>query len=223
MLNLQLKLEPSMKEPKLISSLFTMTDEQAMWRVQNEDDPSAFARLMDRWEKPIFRLCARMTGDAHRGEDLKQETFSRVFARRKDYRPSSRFSTWLWRIALNLCYDELRKKQRRSKYLADPSPEPEENEPATDFPSSEPTPYSLVVQSEESELVRKALLRLDDEIRTVVVLRFCEGLKFREIAELLDTPESTINSRAAVGLARLTRLLEPQFGSRTSETSAKET
>jgi RNA polymerase sigma-70 factor, ECF subfamily len=213
MLNLQLELECPMREPNRISSLFTMTDEQAMWRVQTEDDHQAFARLVQRWEKPIFRLCARMLGDAHRGEDLKQEAFSRVFARRKDYQPSSRFSTWLWRIALNLCYDELRKKQRRSKYLSEPGAE-EATQPAWDVPSSEPTPFLRVVQNEESELVRRALLRLDEDLRTVVVLRFCEGLKFREIAELLETPESTINSRVAVGLARLTRLLEPQFGNR---------
>ena len=125
----------------------------------------------------------------------------------------SRFSTWLWRIALNLCYDELRKKQRHSKYVAEISPE-EEAQPAVEVPSSEPTPFLRVVQNEESDLVRQALLRLDEDLRTVVVLRFCEGLKFREIAELLDAPESTINSRVAVGLARLTRLLEPQFGNR---------
>lgn len=52
---------------------FTITDEQAMWRVQNADDHAAFARLVERWETPIQRLCARMTGDLHRAEDLAQE------------------------------------------------------------------------------------------------------------------------------------------------------
>lgn len=56
---------------------FTITDEQAMWRVQNADDPAAFARLVERWETPIQRLCARMTGDLHRVEDLAQEAFAR--------------------------------------------------------------------------------------------------------------------------------------------------
>src|SRR5579863_5560747 len=92
-----------------LSSLFSMTDEQAMWRVKMEDDPQAFAQLVRRWEKPIQALCARMTGDAHRGEDLTQEAFSRVFAWRKNYEASGRFSTLLWRVALNLCYNELRK------------------------------------------------------------------------------------------------------------------
>src|SRR5271169_4931869 len=74
-----------------------MTDEQAMWLVQTEEDHRAFATLVERWEGPILRLCARLTGDAHRGEDLKQEAFSRVFARRKDFQMGAKFSTWLWR------------------------------------------------------------------------------------------------------------------------------
>ena len=57
---------------------FTITDERAMWRVQNADDPAAFARLVERWETPIQRLCARMTGDLHRAEDLAQEETRRL-------------------------------------------------------------------------------------------------------------------------------------------------
>ena len=93
----------------LIRSLFGASDEQMMWRVKLHDDPQAFARLVSRWERPIQRLCARMTGDAHRAEDLAQTAFVRVFARRADWEPAGRFSTFLWRIALNLCYDELRR------------------------------------------------------------------------------------------------------------------
>ena len=55
---------------------FTITDEQAMWRVQNADDHAAFARLVERWETPIQRLCARMTGDLHRAEDQPEQSYS---------------------------------------------------------------------------------------------------------------------------------------------------
>jgi RNA polymerase sigma-70 factor (ECF subfamily) len=187
-----------------------MTDEQAMWRVQMNDDHQAFAKLVARWEKPIFRLCARLTGDLHRGEDLKQEAFSKVFAKRKDYQSSCKFSTWLWRIALNLCYDELRKRQRLARHLVETGPE-EPGEPTNEGVAQQPAPDLRLVQQEDSELIRKALLALDEDLRTVVVLRFCEGLKFRQIAELLDLPESTVHSRVAVGLARLARILQPGF------------
>src|SRR6266480_4947280 len=116
-----------MSKITFFSSLFSMTDEQAMMRVQAQDDPGAFARLVERWEEPIRRLCARMTGDPHRGEDLKQETFSRLFEKRKDYEPTGRFSTYLWRIALNLCYDELRRRERRGEILQESAGEESQN------------------------------------------------------------------------------------------------
>ncbi len=100
---------------------FTISDEQAMWRVQNADDHAAFARLVERWETPVQRLCARMTGDLHRAEDLAQEAFARVFAKRHAYEPTGKISTWLWRIALNLCRDELRRRQRRPELALDDS------------------------------------------------------------------------------------------------------
>ena len=203
-------LEATLQPEGLVSSLVSMTDEQAMWRVQMNDDHQAFARLVARWEKPIFRLCARLTGDIHRGEDLKQEAFSKVFAKRKDYRATSKFSTWLWRIALNLCYDELRRRQRLAKQLVDIGLE-EQHVATPEFASEQPGPDLRLVQQEENEAIRKALLSLDEELRTVVVLRFCEGLKFREIAELLDLPESTVHSKTAAGLARLARIIEPGF------------
>src|SRR3954470_3867622 len=102
-----------------LSGLMPASDEQAMWRGKMDDDPQAFATLVKRWEQPIQRLCARMLADGHRGEDLAQEAFTRVFARRKNYEPSAKFSTFLWRIALNLCYDELRKIKRRGEFSLD--------------------------------------------------------------------------------------------------------
>src|SRR5438093_777671 len=76
------------------SLLCARTDEEAMCRVKRHDDHSEFARLMKRWEEPIRRLCTRMLGDAHRGEDLKQDTFLRLFEKRKAYEPSGNFSTF---------------------------------------------------------------------------------------------------------------------------------
>src|SRR6266568_6678785 len=110
------------------SLLCARTDEEAMCRVKRHDDHSEFARLMKRWEEPIRRLCTRMVGDAHRGEDLKQDTFLRLFEKRKAYEPTGKFSTFLWRIALNLCYDEIRRLQRRREFLRDPQAEQPEGE-----------------------------------------------------------------------------------------------
>src|SRR6266481_6898301 len=193
-----------------LSILCARTDEEAMCRVKRHDDHSEFARLMKRWEEPIRRLCSRMVGDVHRGEDLKQDTFLRLFEKRKAYEPTGKFSTFLWRIALNLCYDEIRRLQRRREFLREPEEEhPEAHEPASDGPG----PDARTAQLEEGELVRDALLQLPEIYRAVLVLRHYENLKLTRIAEILEIPEGTVNSRMAEALSRLSRLLEPKLRS----------
>jgi RNA polymerase sigma-70 factor, ECF subfamily len=196
-----------------ISSLLGLSDEQAMWRVQTADDPGAFAQLVERWEEPIRQLCARMLGDAHRGEDLAQDTFRRLFLKRKEYRANARLSTYLWRIALNLCYDELRRTQTRRE---SPFEYPNGEDASECHPDGRPDPAELMADKEEGELVRQALMQLPEIYRTVVVLRHYEGLKLREIAEVLEVPEGTVNSRMAKALEQLSRKLGSHFAGRQS-------
>lgn len=180
----------------LLPRLFPPSDEQLLWRVQQEDDTAAFGELTVRWEAPIRRLCERMTGDPHKAEDLAQETFSRVFVRRRDFEPDHRFSTYLWRVALNLCYDELRRRTRRAELSLD------ELHEDSDFalPGEEPSPATRLEELERGAIVQAALQRLPEHYRAVVVLRHYEGLKFREIADVLNIPEGTVKSRMAEAL-----------------------
>lgn len=201
---------------KSLPSLFSISDEQAMWRVKMEDDPQAFAQLVRRWEKPIQSLCARMTGDVHRGEDLAQETFSRIFSRRKEYETSGRFSTFLWRVALNICYDELRKIKRRREFVLGDQMEPDGDE---EMAVESPSPDVSLVEQERAAVVRNALVRLDETYRSVVVLRHYEGLKFREIGEVLEIPEGTVKSRMAEALSQLNKILSHTLNE--EETSCK--
>jgi RNA polymerase sigma-70 factor (ECF subfamily) len=176
--------------------------------VQAQNDHQAFDLLVERWQERIRALCIRMTGNLHTAEDLVQETFARVFEKRAAFRGDSKFSTWLWRIALNLCYDELRRQQRH--------PGAQENQMENLLRVhgiDSVTPRRQVQQMEEAELVREALMRLAENYRTVLVLRHYEGLKLREIAEVLDIPEGTVNSRMAEALVQLSRILEPQIKS----------
>jgi len=169
------------------------TDEEAMCQVKLHDDHHEFDRLVKRWEQPIRRLCSRMVGDSHRGEDLKQDTFLRLFEKRKDYQPKGRFSTFLWRIALNLCYDELRRQKRRRELL-NPIDSDDNNEPGYDPVSECSGPDTRTAELEEGEL-----------------LRHFEDLKLCRIAEILEIPEGTVNSRMAEALVRLSRILEPKL------------
>jgi RNA polymerase sigma-70 factor (ECF subfamily) len=187
-----------------LSSLLKISDEQAMWRVKMQDDQAAFAQLVKRWERPIQSLCARMTGDVHRGEDLAQEAFSRVFAQRKGYEASGKFSTYLWRVALNLCYTELRKvSRRRETALLDQAGGLDAEERIAEGPP----PDRSLVERERAEVVRQALLQLSEPYRAVVLLRHYEGLKFREIGVVLEIPEGTVKSRMCEALTQLNEIL----------------
>ena len=177
------------------------TDEEAMRRVRGAADPQAFAVLLARWESPIRRLCVRMTGDEHRGEDLAQEAFARVFANRHRYDDGRRFSTWLWRIALNLCYESSRRAGVRGEQPLDDF--------GNDRRGGDAGPHEQAVASERAAIVRDALGRLPEAHRAVVVLRQYENLKFREIADVLDVPEGTVKWRMTEALDLLARELKP--------------
>jgi len=175
-------------------------DNAAMLSLRHTNDPRAFSSLVDRWRAPILRLCTRMTGDRHLAEDLTQETFARVLAHAGEFRRGSRFSTYLWRIALNLCRDEHRRDERRgARAECD----------GTGLVADDAPPDALAAGHEQAEMVRTALGRLPDHYRSVVVLRHYEGLKFREIAQVLAIPEGTVKSRMAEALNRLGDMLGP--------------
>lgn len=180
-----------------------------MWRVQTEDDHAAFALLVERWREKIRQLCIRMTGNIHLGEDLTQDVFSRVFEKRREFKGASKFSTWLWRIAVNRCYDEMRRPASRA---TTESLDDESSTVVLDINVADTrTPRDSLATQEEAELVRRALMSLPENYRAVLVLRHYENLKLREIAEVLDLPEGTVCSRIAEALSQLTRLLEPAF------------
>lgn len=191
-------------------SLRAPSDEQIMWRVHTDGDAQSFTQLVERWQDSIQGMCSRMLGDPHRGEDLAQETFMRVYLNRSHYQPLARFSTFIWRIAINLCTDELRRRKRHPEPLAFVDSETQ-NILIDNLPAREISPDLSLVQQERGALVRQALLSLSETYQTVLILRHYEGLKFREIAEILNIPEGTVKSRMAEALAQLARQLTPQL------------
>jgi RNA polymerase sigma-70 factor (ECF subfamily) len=203
----------------MFKKLFAISDEQAMWRLQTSDDHGAYTLLVERWRVKIRALCIRMTGNVPLGEDLAQDVFARVFEKRREFKGASKFSTWLWRIAVNRCYDEMRRPVNRA------TTESLDDESATvvlDIVMEARTPREELAAHEEAEMVRQALMQLPENYRAVLVLRHYENLKLREIAEVLEVPEGTVSSRMAEALTQLTRLLEPAFQSQSRSPKPKE-
>src|SRR5688572_6998518 len=180
---------------KTISSLvgrFALSDEEAMRRSQVRNDREAYALLVERWGGRIRQLCFRMQGNAATAEDLAQETFARIYANRHRFKAGASFATYVRKVALNLCYDELR---RRHRAPTDPLELADSSEATRLSLVEETSPDVNAVQEEEGEMVRRALGKLAPIYRSVVVLRHYEGLKLREVAALLEIPEGTVNSR----------------------------
>ncbi|MCP4712260.1 MAG: RNA polymerase sigma factor [Planctomycetes bacterium] len=194
-----------------ISDIFALSDEEAMVRVQEGNDSRAFSMLHDRWQPKIVRFCRWQLGDGHRGEDVAQDVFMKLFARREQYRREGQFSSYIWRLAVNGCYDELRRKKRKPE-LSLSVTDDEGYSRESYLEADEPSVEAVFSEQEQSHTIKQALQRLPEIYRSVIILRHYEGLKFREIAEVMDIPEGTVSSRMAEALNRLEELLKSKFG-----------
>ncbi len=185
------------------------SDEALMLQLQ-AGDLRSFDILVKRWEKPLLNYCYRMVNDITLAEDLRQEVFLRIYRSAKTYRPTAQFSTWMYRIVTNLCLDTLAKQQRRKETPIDAYLESESEGFDERLIDPSDTPDAVALKKEIEGRVRSALARLPEDQRIVVIMRHYHDLKFHEIAEILERPISTVKSRMAAGMERLSRMLSEQ-------------
>ncbi len=181
-----------------------VTDEELVAAVQSGDMQS-LGQLVVRWERPLYRFVSRMVPRHEDAHDVCQETFLRVLNRADRFRRGSRFSTWMYQIALNLCRDQARRRHRWGKIVDDGRDAPTETTAAPGL-----SPEAGTERSEMARAVRNGLLEIPAEQREVLILKEYEGLKFKEIAEVLSCPESTVKSRMYYGLSGLRSALARQ-------------
>jgi len=183
------------------------TDEELVKRFL-EGDQQSFNLLMWRWEKRLYQFIYRMVGNQEEAQDLCQESFLRAYRSLRGFKQKAKFSSWLYKIALNLCHSWGRKKKRaRMISLSEIAPGDGylSNEKSEGVSSS---PMEAALQHRERELmVRQALASLPENQRLIIILKEYQGLKFREIAQLLRCPESTVKSRLYKGLMALSSIL----------------
>jgi len=169
-------------------------------------DIAAFDLLVQRWDRRIQGVIFRLVGHHDEARDLSQEAFLKAYRALGTFKSESRFSSWLYQIALNAARDRLRRRRRRH----DVSLDEVEHGAAESLRDAAPSALDLVASRDLSRMVAAAMGALPDEQREVVILKEYEGLTFPEIAEALDVPLSTVKTRLYRGLDQLRVRLERQ-------------
>jgi len=174
-------------------------------------DREALGQLITRYEKTLFGLLVRMTnGDRHRADDLFQETFLHAMRAAATFNRKMQFKPWITAIAVNLIRDEARKKKVRGEVALDGSArdyDGEQNRIAEPVSNGE-TPGEHAERKDEENYLRRALGRLTDLEREVVLLHFYNGMTLADTAAVLGVPLGTVKSRLHAALTRLNGMLE---------------
>ncbi len=178
-----------------------MTDAKLVKDFRN-GDIEAFNRLVGRWQQRIHRFAYRYFASHDEAMEITQKTFITVYKKLNMLEDAERFSSWIYRIANNLCLDESnRAGRRRSAPMEALSRHPiAENRSAN--------PDQKIQQDQLGSILQLALSQLPAKQRIVVIMKEYEGLTFREIADILDEPENTVKSRMYYGLKKLRQLFE---------------
>lgn len=159
-----------------------------------DGDRAAFDELVKRHEDRVYNMALRMLGNPDDALDLAQEVFLSAYRALKGFESKSLFSTWIYRVTVNRCRDELRRrstvKHTRPRPLA-----ADADDPPMDPPSRAASPAEAAIARESEALVAAAVAALPEEAREALVLRDVEGLAYEEIAEVLEVPVGTVRSR----------------------------
>ena len=184
-----------------------LLDTELVELAQRGEGP-AFDELVSRYQKKVTHLVYRYVNDTDVAMDLVQDIFFKIFRNLVNFKGQSKFSSWLFRIAVNDCVDHLRRLKVRKEHSLDRF-----REFGFDVPdvSEEGDVEAQLVNTETRERVRSAMSCLPENQRTVIVMKVYQGMKFEEMAEILNEPISTVKSRLYKAFNTLGGLLRRQM------------
>ena len=157
-------------------------------------DEKAFEELLAAYRGPVYGICLRMVRNEADAEDLAQEVFVRTFNALDRYNPTYPFSSWLYRIASNLCIDFIRGRRAGQVSLDEPI-DGGDGEMPRQFPSNRRDPARELETKEMMAVLEEALAAMPEHYRIIVILRHQEELSYEEIADNLDIPLGTVKAR----------------------------
>ena len=197
----------------------TETPQELMRLVQTGNE-EAFSELVRRFKEPITAFALRMLNDHQKALDVAQETFVNVYVHAQSYRPVASFQGWLYRIAHNLAINELRRRKREQAVSIDAPLDPGRPDgPRFEPPDNAANAEESILGRERMEVVRRCVASLPEKYRSAIVMKDMQGLKFEEIAVILDCPESTVKSRVMRGRRMIRSRLEAIMSPTTPRTN----
>jgi RNA polymerase sigma-70 factor (ECF subfamily) len=184
-----------------------VTDEQLILQYRETGDRALYAQLVYRYERELFNYLRRYLGNAEMAEDVFQTTFLMVHLKCDQFESGRRFRPWLYTIATNAAIDA-RRRDKRHRMVSLDTPREQENDDVGRLvnllESGDLDPSDSVVRAEANRLVRQTLDRLPESMLAVIHLVYYQGMKYREVAEVLEIPVGTVKSRLHSAIAKLT-------------------
>ncbi|HWR60142.1 MAG TPA: sigma-70 family RNA polymerase sigma factor [Clostridia bacterium] len=169
--------------------------EKLLVKKSQSGDIEAFELLISSYDKRAYNIAYRIMGNEEDAKDMAQEAMLRVYRSIKDFKGQSSFSTWLYRIVTNVCLDELRRRKNDRHVSIDSTIKTEDGELHIELCSDKETPEAAYERVEQRELIKEAIRELNDEYRSVIVLRDVQGFSYEEISGMLECSLGTVKSR----------------------------
>ncbi len=188
-----------------------LSDQSLISLIKN-GDKEAFNILIKRYEKKVLNILYLQLGNIPDLEDLAQEVFIKIFKNIKGFRGEAKFSTWIYRITMNVAYD-YKRKNKEVYSLDEPMKEDEEDTFEKVVPSEEEDPLSVVEKEDIRSKLQKLIRELPKEYQEVLILREYEGLSYEEISKVLKCPVGTVESRLFRARKELKEKLLREVGS----------
>lgn len=179
-----------------------MNDELQLIQAALSGESQAFGQLVERYQDRLYTAMINVVGSADEAEDVVQEAFIQAYIKLDTFQMHSRFFTWLYRIAFN--YALSRRRKNRGQVSLDQTRESTGNEP-TDYREG---PDANIQRSESIHLLRKAMDRMTEDHKAILVLREMQGMSYESISEILSIEIGTVRSRLNRARAQLKAFLE---------------
>jgi RNA polymerase sigma-70 factor (ECF subfamily) len=181
-----------------------LTDEQLV-ALTLQGEQTAFSIIVERYQKQVFSLAYRLHNDYDEARDLAQEAFLRIYQQLSGFDQSRKFFPWMYRVAQNTCINVLHGLPKETLNLDDYY---ERYEPETEGADRDPS--AVLEEREDADEFARILRDLPEQYRTVILLKYLEGLSYREISDHLGLPESAVEARLHRGRNYLRNMLKKQ-------------